>query len=331
MLAAVVKERGKLEVTDVPIRSPNNDELLVKVRKASICYRDLLQLEGYYPRMKYPVILGHEMVGEVVKAGSMTNFTPGDRVVSLLYAPDMTCDKCKLGFENYCRNKLGYSEELDGFFSEYATISAKSAVRVPTNLTDELAVITPCVTAMIYRGVKRSSPNVKDSTVLVTGAAGGVGIHAVQLLKALGARVIAQVRSEEKARVVKRFSDLVVVGEKYAEQIKKEDVTLIVDTVGVQTFFENVKAISAGGSILQVGNLDPSSSAPIRFGSLILKDIKFVGNASVTSADVRETMELEASGKITPIIGEEVPLANVKEGLNSLHEPSRVGKILVTP
>ncbi len=72
----------------------------MKVDRAALCYRDTLQLKGFYPRMKYPVILGHEVVGTVEQVGEdVTQFKEGDKVISLLYAPDGECEYCRAGEE----------------------------------------------------------------------------------------------------------------------------------------------------------------------------------------------------------------------------------------
>ncbi len=101
------------------------------------------------------------------------------------------------GLDSYCINALSYGENVDGFFAEYARVSGNALVRVPNGVPDELAAFTPCVIAMVYKGLKRAGGlTYGGETVVVTGgASGGVGIHAVQLAKALGARVIAVTRS----------------------------------------------------------------------------------------------------------------------------------------
>jgi len=84
MKAAVVPGKGQgLKVQEVPDPKPGKGEVLIKVTRAALCYRDLLQLQGYYPRMKYPVVLGHEVVGVIQEVGEGVNFSPGERVISL--------------------------------------------------------------------------------------------------------------------------------------------------------------------------------------------------------------------------------------------------------
>ncbi len=249
MKAVVVQGKQKgYRIEEVPDPIPGKDEVVIRVNRAALCYRDLLQLQGFYPRMKYPVILGHEVVGTIEQVGeNVKGFKEGDKVISLLYAPDGTCHYCQMGEEAYCHSRLGYSEELDGFFAEKAKIKVTSLVKVGTNVPDEGAVLVPCVTGMVYRSLRRAKLQ-KGETVLVTGASGGVGIHAIQIAKALGAKVIGVTTSEEKAAFIRKFADHIIVGSKFSEEAKKiGDVNVVIDTVGTPTIDESLKSLWMGG------------------------------------------------------------------------------------
>ncbi|QKQ99575.1 alcohol dehydrogenase catalytic domain-containing protein [Metallosphaera tengchongensis] len=332
MKAVVVKgKREGYEVRDVDDPKPAPGEVTIKVNRAALCYRDLLQLQGFYPRMKYPVILGHEVVGEIVEVGEgVVGFSPGDRVTSLLYAPDGTCNYCRKGEEAYCHSRQGYSEELDGFFAELAKVKVTSLVKVPKGVSDEGAVIVPCVTGMIYRGLRKAKLE-RGETVLVTGASGGVGIHALQVAKALGARVIAVTTSESKATLLKKYADTVIVGKQFSEEAKKEDVNVVIDTVGTPTFDESLKSLWMGGRIVQIGNVDPSQSYTLKLGYVILKDISVIGHASATRRDLEETLKITSEGKITPVIAGTVSLEEIDKGYEMLRDKNKVGKVLLKP
>lgn len=325
------KQGYKLE--EVPDPKPAKDEVVIRVDRAALCYRDLLQLQGFYPRMKYPVILGHEVVGTIEEVGdNVKGFNIGDKVISLLYAPDGTCEYCKIGEEAYCHNRLGYSEELDGFFAEKAKIKVTSLVKVPAGTPDEGAVLVPCVTGMIYRGIRRAGGIRQGEIVLVTGASGGVGIHAIQVAKALGAKVIGVTTSAEKAKVIKQFADYVIVGTKFSEEAKKiGDIGMVIDTVGTPTFDESLKSLWMGGRIVQIGNVDPTQIYNLRLGYIILKDIKIVGHASATKKDAEDTLKLTQEGKIKPIIAGTVSLEEIDLGYQMIKDKNKIGKVLVKP
>ncbi|MFP3238779.1 MAG: acryloyl-coenzyme A reductase [Caldivirga sp.] len=332
MLAVVVTGKGRFEVRDIPMPSLNAGEVLVRIRYAALCYRDLLQLRGYYPRMRYPVVLGHEAVG-VVEESRDPRFSRGDRVVPILHSVDGTCDMCLRGEEVYCRNRLSFGEEVDGFFAEYARVTGNSLVKVPDWVSDELAVLTPCVLAMLHRGFRRINLNMGE-TVLVTGASGGVGVHAVQLARAMGARVIAVTRSEEKAKVLGKFADDVIVGSGFSEEVKRRfngGVDVVVEAVGTPTIGESIRSLRAGGRLLLIGNVNPDETYQLRLGYAILKDIMILGNAAANRSDVASVFSIVKARPIEPVVAAKYPLREFAEALRMLESGSRIGKVLLAP
>lgn len=332
MLAVVVIGKGRFEIRDIPMPSLNAGEVLVRIRYAALCYRDLLQLRGYYPRMRYPVVLGHEAVG-VVEESRDPRFSRGDRVVPILHSIDGTCDMCLKGEEVYCRNRLSFGEEVDGFFAEYARVTGNSLVKVPDWVSDELAVLTPCVLAMLYRGFRRINLNMGE-TVLVTGASGGVGVHAVQLARAMGARVIAVTRSEVKAKVLGKFADDVIVGSGFSEEVKRRfngGVDVVVEAVGTPTISESIRSLRAGGRLLLIGNVNPDETYQLRLGYAILKDIMILGNAAANRSDVVSVFGIVKVRPIEPVVAAKYPLREFAEALRMLESGSRIGKVLLVP
>ncbi|KUO93609.1 MAG: alcohol dehydrogenase [Caldivirga sp. JCHS_4] len=332
MLAVVVTGKGRFEVRDIAMPSLNAGEVLVRIKYAALCYRDLLQLRGYYPRMRYPVVLGHEAVG-VVEESRDPRFSRGDRVVPILHSIDGTCDMCLKGEEVYCRNRLSFGEEVDGFFAEYARVTGNSLVKVPDWVSDELAVLTPCVLAMLYRGFRRINLNMGE-TVLVTGASGGVGVHAVQLARAMGARVIAVTRSEVKAKVLGKFADDVIVGSGFSEEVKRRfngGVDVVVEAVGTPTIGESIRSLRAGGRLLLIGNVNPDETYQLRLGYAILKDIMILGNAAANRSDVASVFGIVKVRPIEPVVAAKYPLREFAEALRMLESGSRIGKVLLVP
>lgn len=228
--------------------------------------------------------------------------------------------------------KLGYSEELDGFFAQYAILKSESAVRVPENASDEEAVVAPCVTGMILSGLRRAGLKHGES-VLVTGAGGGVGIHAVQVASALGARVIGVTSDEAKVDKIAKFCSSVVVGPKFAEKVKKEEgeVDVVIDTVGTPTLEDSLKSLRAGGRLLQVGNVEPTTKYELRLGYVILKDLQVIGHASANRKDVQDAMELSAQGKVRAVIAGTYKLEETSSAFAALKSRERVGKVLFSP
>ncbi len=333
MKAVVVYEKGKYEVRDVPMPRLNDGYVLIRIKYAALCYRDLLQLAGYYPRMKYPVILGHEAVGVVVESRD-PRFKSGDRVVPLLHEPDGTCEFCLRGLDSYCINALSYGESVDGFFAEYARVSGNALVKVPNEVSDELAVLVPCVIAMTYKGLRRAGLT-QGETVVVTGASGGVGIHAVQLTKALGARVIGITRSLEKAKFIKQFADDVITEGTFSKAVKELTggigADVVIEAVGTPTIEESIRSLRVGGRLVIIGNVNPDEIYPLRLGYLILKDISLIGNVRSNKPDIAEALKLLSRGSVKPIIAATYPLDKFNEALEHMKDSTRIGKVIIKP
>ena len=153
MRAVIVNGKMNYSIIDVKEPSATPGRVVMSVTYASLCYRDLLELMGYYPRMRFPVVLGHEAVG-VIAESMDPRYKAGDRVVPMLYEPDGTCDMCLKGEEVYCRARRSYGEDVDGFFAEKASISGNALVKVPPWISDELADLTPCVLGESMRSLR---------------------------------------------------------------------------------------------------------------------------------------------------------------------------------
>jgi D-arabinose 1-dehydrogenase-like Zn-dependent alcohol dehydrogenase len=331
MKALVVESKGVTRLREIGDPLPGREEVKVRVKRAALCYRDLLQLRGFYPRMKYPVILGHEVVGQVVEVGEgVKRLEPGDVVVSMTFIPDWSCDRCRAGEENSCPNSRLYAQEVDGFFAEEAIIKESTAVKVPEGVSLEGAVVVPCVVGMILGGLRRVGLK-GGERVLVTGAGGGVGVHAIQVAKALGAWVAAATGSQEKERYLSGLADRVVVGESFSEEVRRSgEVDVVVEAVGSPTLQESLKSLRNGGRVLLVGNVEPSSPFQLRIGYVILKNLKLIGHVGSTKADLIQGLHMVKEGKVKPIVQRTVGLGEVLEALNSMGAWKGVGKVLVS-
>jgi acryloyl-coenzyme A reductase len=328
----------ELVLKDVLVPSPlAPDEVLVKIELTGICYRDILTTKGFFPRTKLPVVLGHEIAGSIVKLGSgVTGFTEGDRVTSLIYEPCGKCEYCLSGRENLCRSKRTFGEDIDGSYADFVKVSSRSLVKAPEGVSSAGVAISACVTGMLLHAFRKRAALLPGETVLVTGAGGGVGIHAVQIAKALGARVIAATSSEWKAEPIREAgaSDVVVWTEGFGDQVKKltdgRGVDVVLESVGGPTFDESMKSLAPGGRLVVVGNVLPS---PVQFqlGVLILKELSIVGSVSSVKKDVEDALKLTAEGKIKPVVHDTLPLEEASRGHKLMSERATLGRVMLKP
>ncbi len=319
-------------VRDVPEPVPGPDEVVIRQKLTGICFRDILTMEGFFPRVRLPIIPGHEITGTIVSMGErVTGFSIGDRVSSLIYIPCGECRYCRSGNTNLCQNKRTYGETINGSYAEYISVSSRGLVRVPERVDDESAALSACVTGMIYHALVKVGRIQKGETLLVTGAGGGVGIHAVQIGKALGARVIAESSSPWKDETILKYGAEAVVRPDNMDQLIKKEYggsDVVIETVGIPTFERSFKSLSPGGRIVLIGNVSPDAF-PLPLGVMILKGTGVFGSISSTKEDMIEAMKLVSEGKLKAVEHEKVFLEDVPKAYREMKSKSNLGRIFI--
>jgi len=192
MRAAVLHQPGSpLVIEDVATPRPKGGEILIKVRACGVCHTDLHLAAGEWRLPKLPLILGHEAVGIVEAVGpDVRNFKPGDRAgLPWIYSTCGTCEFCASDREPLCAEIVVTGFMVDGGYAEYVTAPASHAVAVPPELSFVDAAPIYCAALTPYRALKISGARVGD-TVAIWGV-GGLGHYAVQIARAMSARVVA--------------------------------------------------------------------------------------------------------------------------------------------
>ena len=203
MRALVLEQPGdppRLAVRDVPVPEPGPRDVLVRVGACGFCHHDYLVMRGVLRRgVKDRVVLGHEIAGEVEACGaSVTGFAPGDKVVSLLTNACGACAMCAQGREHRCLRGHGIGHSVDGGFAEYVAVSEHSLVKLPADADLTTACLYACPIGVALHALRDVGGLQPGETVVVTGAGGGLGAHAVQVAGACGANVIAVTTSADK-------------------------------------------------------------------------------------------------------------------------------------
>jgi len=291
------KEPPILSEVEKPRAAPGR--AVVKVVAAGVCYRDYLALQGLQ-RVRLPATPGHEFAGVVEEVGEgVYGLQPGDAVAGMIFEYCGECDYCKSGREYLCRSRKIYGEDLPGAFAEHISADPKSLVKIPPGVPLEAASFAACVLSTVVRGVRKIGvkPGVQ---VLVTGAGGGVGIHAVQIAKAYGARVIA-VTSPAKAEAVSKYADQVVSNKAFSEEVKKlGGADGAIEAVGGPTLEQTIRSLNWGARVALIGNVDPQPT-PVALGILILKEIEVLPVIHGSREDLEEALRLLAKGAVKPV------------------------------
>ena len=335
MKAAVLKQYNEVPVVeDRPVPEAAGNEVIIKQTYTGICYRDILTLRGHFPRVRMPIVPGHEVAGRIAALGSsVEGLRVGDRVSGLIYMPCGECKYCRGGRENLCRNKQTLGESVDGSYAPYVSMTQDSVVRVPDETGDESAVIAACVSGMLIQALRTRARLAEGEKVLVTGAGGGVGAHAVQIAGALGGEVIASTSSAWKEEGIRKLGASEVVQAGNASKAAKkltggEGVDVVIDTVGAPTFSESLRSLNFGGRLVIIGNVD-ASSAELPLGYIILKGLEIIGSVSSTRRDVAEALELSRRGLVRPVIDRKVRLENVGDAYAAMSGRNTFGRVLI--
>jgi 2-desacetyl-2-hydroxyethyl bacteriochlorophyllide A dehydrogenase len=334
MKAAIMEGiNGKIKSTSLQDPDPADDEVVIRQNLTGICYRDLLTHEGFFPRAKFPIVPGHEVSGVIVKTGkSVRKFKVGDRVASLIYIPCGKCEYCRSGRENLCPNKQTLGETVQGSYADMVKVPERCLVKIPSAVPEELATITACVTGMVYHALSVSGQLLPGENVLVTGAGGGVGVHAVQVAKALGATVFAYTSSKWKAEKLQDIGvDHVLLSEEFDREAKGYPgggIDLALDTVGLPTFSRSLRSLKFGGRLVVIGNVQPVP-VELPLGLIILKGNRIEGSISSTREDMKNVLKLSAKGSIKPVIAEKVDLDHIEDAYSMIKDKKNLGRVLI--
>ncbi len=326
MKAAVLHKPGSpLVIEDVERPAPGAGEILIKVKACGVCHTDLHMAAGEWRLPKLPLILGHEAVGTIEAVGpEVAQFKAGDRAgVPWIYSTCDVCEFCASDREPLCPSIVVTGYMVDGGYAEYLRASASHTVAVPRELSFVDAAPLYCAALTSYRALKISGARVGE-TVAVWGV-GGLGHYAVQLARAMGARVVAVDIAPDKLELARTLGADVVVnasGGKPEQEIRALGGAHVVVNLAptAEAIAQGFEALRRGGTLVLVG-LPPGNFALPILGS-VAKGIRILTSAVGTRQDLREVLTLAATGKIRTA-AETCRL----EEINAVFERMRAGRI----
>ncbi|NNC40815.1 MAG: alcohol dehydrogenase catalytic domain-containing protein, partial [Acidimicrobiia bacterium] len=208
MRALVLHEfGGPLVLEEVPLPVPGPGDVLLRVRGCAVDQFDLTIRAGKRANAVVPLVLGHEISGEVVAVGSeVEGWHVGDRAVSTLYLTCGRCRRCLGGRETICEDFQGYvGIETPGGYAEYTTVPAANLVALPDSIGFAEGSVLANAVGTPYHAFKDRMRLGPSEYVIITGAGGGVGIHAIQVARAMGALVMAVDLGREKLDAALRY------------------------------------------------------------------------------------------------------------------------------
>jgi NADPH:quinone reductase-like Zn-dependent oxidoreductase len=327
----IAKEFGidelKLAEKDVP--KPGHGQILVKMRAASINYRDILVIDGKYSRnLPLPLVPFSDGAGEIVEVGAdVSRWKAEDRVLGTFFA------KWSGGRVSDEVAKSARGGAIDGVLSEYVLFEEDGLVAMPDHLTFAEAATLPCAALTAWHGL-RSGDLTCGQTVLTLGT-GGVSVFAVQFAHATGARVIGTSSNDEKLTRLKQLGvdDLINYRtfpdweKKVLEYTDGIGVDLVVELGGAGTLAKSMRAVRMGGHISLIGIL--TGAGEVNPLPAIMKNIRIQG-IFVGSREMLEAMARALTlHQIRPVIDRTFPFAEAKAALKYMASGAHFGKVVV--
>lgn len=340
MKALVVREfGGPLVLEDLPVPVPGRRDALLRVRACAVDQFDLTIRDGKFPSARVPIILGHEIAGEVVSVGEdVDEVQVGDRVVSTLYITCGRCRHCRTGRETICLNFQGYvGIHSPGAYAEYTTIPAANLVTLPDRLSfSQGSVIANAIGTPYHAFTKRAHVQ-PGERVLITGAGGGVGLHAIQLARMMGAQVMAVDIGRRKLDLARQYGAEIACDpeeEDFAAVARhwtlNEGVDVVLELVGTATFEKSFKSLARGGRMVIVG-AHSGRSLQVSPQEMIANEWEILGSRNVSKVELAEVVGLVAGGRVTPVVTGEYPLEQAEELHRQLRAGQVAGRVVLLP
>lgn len=332
MKAVVLDELGNLaslNYKEVDVPSPEEGEVVVKLRAAAVNRRELMIAKGQYQGARAPIILGSDGAGEVYSLGNLVkSFSVGDQVI---INPGLNWGKDN-NKKNVDFSILGMPQ--NGTYAEYVKVPVENIVEKPAHLSWEEAASLPLAGLTAYRALVTKGKIQKGEKVLIPGAGGGVATFLIQFAHVLGAEVYVTSSKEDK---INKAMELGAVGgvnyteENWVEQLLEltGGIDLSIDSVGGDSFKSLITLGKIGSRIVNFG----STRGPINnlfLPSLTLKEIYIIGSTMGSMDDFSKMIKLVNEKEIHPGIDRVYSLREVNKALERLEKGQNFGKIVLT-
>jgi 2-desacetyl-2-hydroxyethyl bacteriochlorophyllide A dehydrogenase len=341
MKAMVLREfEQPLVLEDHSLRDPLGGEVLVRVRAAGVCGTDLKLFHGKNPRLKLPLVLGHEFAGEVAALGSEVQQRKiGERVVVYMYMNCGLCEPCLTGHENLCNNRRGFfGFERDGGYAEYVLVPETNLVPIPDMVTFEEAAILGDAVATSWHAV-RTQANLRPTQILMVMGLGGLGLHAVQCGCACGGEVIAVDSVQSKLDMAKENGARHVVNATSGDFVKEvRDLTggrgadaVVIFRPHAEDIEPAIKCAKSGGVVVMVAYIDIGKTLNLDQRFVQSMEVRLVGARGNTRQELSEVVQLVAGHQLHPLIAGQLPLEQANAALDQLATGQVTGRIVLIP
>jgi 2-desacetyl-2-hydroxyethyl bacteriochlorophyllide A dehydrogenase len=325
MKAMVLRAPSDLALDDIAPPEVPSGHLLVRITHSGLCGTDLKIYKGAIPA-RYPLIMGHEMVGEVVGGQNTAEIRRGDRVIidPVLYCGN--CFHCRIGQTNLCPSGGLIGRETNGGFAEFASIPAAQVFRLPDSLDIRIAPLIQVATTCLH-AQRLSSVSLGESVAVI-----GLGVSGqlhVQLAKARGAaKVIGISRSRFKNGLAKQLGADVTIESgpgtvaEVLEQTNGRGADVVIECTGVMSCIADaIRMARFGGRVLMFG-ITSANSGSLPFYDLYFKELMLINNRAATGQDFPVTIDLVDRGvlRLEPLVTHRMALDELGAALDMVED-----------
>ena len=315
----------------VEVREPEAHEVLVRIRAASLNYRDLMVADGRYnPRLHKPRVLGSDCAGEVLAIGSaVTRFQPGDRVIAG-FMPDWLAGACT---DAAAASALGAAQ--DGVLVTRRLFPEHGLVALPGNFSFEEGATLPCAAVTAWNALVATAAIGVQDTVLILGT-GGVSLFGLQIAKLRGARAIVTSSSDEKlARARQLGADDTINYNELPEWDKQvrvltggRGVTHVLEVGGAGTLARSIRSASRNAQISLIGVL-AGVEERIDLRVLLMKTLRMQGIFVGSLALLQQVADAFSQGEVHPVIDRVYEFADTQQALRDMQRGGHFGKLVI--
>lgn len=320
---------------DIPVPSPGPRDVLIKVYAAGVNNTDLNTRIGWYSKsngasddagwsgdaIQFPRIQGIDVCGQVVAVGNgVDNSFLHERVL---------VEPCLLEAQGEVLPKPWFlGSECDGGFAEYTVVAARHAYKISSTLSDVELASFPCSYSTAENLLTRAQVTAND-TVLVTGASGGVGSAAIQLVRARGARVIGITTRAKADSILKLGAERTLDrNDKLVQMLGKDSIDVVIDLVAGKNWSELLEILKPFGRYAVAGAIaGPMVEMDVR--TLYLKDLSLFGCTVLDESVFSRLIKKIETKEISPVIAKTFSLPQIHEAQNLFETKQHIGKFVI--
>jgi len=349
--AQIVTPKEPLKIRQLETPKPRGSQVLVKVQSSGVCHSDIHLWEGGYTGpgeqflkttdrgVKYPLTPGHEIAGIISELGedAKETFKKDEKVMVYPWVGEGLCPACRTGDENLCDHPQSLGVYKNGGYAEYVLVpNYRYLLRIPDELDSDIAATLSCSALTAYSAVKNAAIK-PDNNIVVVGA-GGLGLMAIQLAKAVfGARIIVIDLDDNKLKVARENGADETINSKTVDPVQgimeltnKLGADAVIDFVNASKTVEaDMQFLRRRAKLVLVGLF--GGEMKLNLVTMPTKAYGIIGSYTGNIQDMAELVSLAKRKVIKPVVSDRFKLSEATAALTKLKEGNITGRGVINP